>query len=219
MNFQMFLSSVLLHQYLLSAILLHAKSVVSELVISPLQSRSGLSMDLILLPGPRPRPLCLPGGVAEGVAARANLALLVHSVCRDAGFTTFSDFSLVHVDSVRPRGDLEEVTSASEFSCHQTESYATVCNVSSSVEAECQHLVQLTCSSCHFHASLPPVNTSLAILSPLYPVLQPDYICEYDFFSDSPQDVSLHIEDINLPGHQYSQGHDSEYLWQRCCKV
>ena len=41
-------------------------------------------------------------------------------------------------------------------------------------------------------------STSLAILSPLYPVLQPDYICEYDFFSDSPQDVSLHIEDINL---------------------
>ena len=118
-----------------------------------------------------------------------------------------------------PAGDLEEVTSASEVSCHQTENYETVCNVSSSVEAECQHLVQLTCSSCHFHASLPPVNTSLAVLSPLYPVLQPDYICEYDFFSDSPQDVSLHIEDINLPGHQYSQGHDSEYLWQRCCKV
>ena len=116
MNFQMFLSSVHLHQYLLSAILLHANSVVSELVISPLQSRSGLSLDLILLPGLRPRPLCLPGGVAEGVAARANLALLVHSVCRDAGFTTFSDFSLVHVDSVRPRGDLEEVTSASEVS-------------------------------------------------------------------------------------------------------
>ena len=68
------------------------------------------------------------------------------------------------------------------------------------MEAECQHLVQLTCSSCHFHASLPPVNTSLAVLSPLYPVLQPDYIYKYDFFSDSPppQDVSLHIEDINL---------------------
>ena len=43
-------------------------------------------------------------------------------------------------------------------------------------------------------------NTSLAVLSPLYPVLQPDYIYKYDFFSDSPppQDVSLHIEDINL---------------------
>ena len=41
-------------------------------------------------------------------------------------------------------------------------------------------------------------NTSLAVLSPLYPVLQPDYIYEYNFFSDSPQDVSLHIEDINL---------------------
>ena len=42
-------------------------------------------------------------------------------------------------------------------------------------------------------------NTSLAVLSPLYPV-QPDYIYKYDFFSDSPppQDVSLHIEDINL---------------------
>ena len=180
--------------------------MTSELVISPLQAKSGISLDLIFLsPGPRHQPLCL-----SGAEDRATLSLLVQSVCRDAGFTTFTDF---HVDSMRPRGDLEQKLTTSEVSCQQTEAYATLCSVTPSVE-ECQFLVQLTCGSCHYHAELPEINTSLSVLSPLYPVLQPGYICEYDFFGDSSQDVGLYIEDINLPGHQYSQGHDSESLQQ-----
>ena len=184
--------------------------VTSELVISPLQARSGISLDLIFLSlGPRHQPLCL-----SGVEERSTLSLLIQSVCRDAGFTTFTDFGLVHVDSIRPRGNLEKNLTTSEVSCQQTEAYDTRCSVTPSVE-ECQFLVQLTCGSCHYHADLPEVNTSLSVLSPLYPVLQPGYICEYDFFGDASQDVGLYIEDINLPGHQYSQGHDSEYLRQR----
>ena len=180
--------------------------VTSELVISPLQARSGISLDLIFLSlGPRHQPLCL-----SGVEERSTLSLLIQSVCRDAGFTTFTDFGHVHVDSIRPRGDLEENLTTSEVSCQQTEAYDTLCSVTPSVE-ECQFLVQLTCGSCHFHSDLPAVNTSLSVLSPLYPVLQPGYICEYDFFSDSAQNVGIYIEDINLPDHQYSQDHDSEF--------
>ena len=66
----------------------------------------------------------------------------------------------LHSRSLRsqvPTGDLEEGTSESEVSCHQTENYETV---SSSVEAECQYLVQLTCSSCHFHALTPALPSS-----------------------------------------------------------
>ena len=65
---------------------------------------------------------------------------------------------------------------------HQTEAYDTRCSATQSIEDdECQFLVQLTCGSFHHHADLPRVNTSLSVLSPLYPVLQPGYICEYDF--------------------------------------
>ena len=194
---------------LLSTALLLLTSLTSatgSLVISPLQARSGLSLDLIFLStGPHNQPLCL-----SGAEDQVTLSLLVQAVCRDAGFTTFTDFGLVHVTSMRPRGDLDKNQTVSEVSCHQTEDYDTRCSVTPSVGAECQYLVQLTCGSCHFHADLPEVNTSLSVLSPLYPVLQPGYICEYDFFSNSPRDVGLFIEDINLPGHQYSQGHDSE---------
>ena len=193
---------------LLTALIITVTPLTSELVISPWQARSGISLNLVFLsPGPGKKPLCL-----SGTEESATLSLLVQSVCRDAGFTTFTDFSLVHVNSMRPRSGHEMNQTASEVNCEQTEDYDTRCRVSPSEGAECQYLVQLTCGSCHFHSDLPAVNTSLSVLSPLYPVLQPGYICEYDFFSDSAQDVGLYIEDINLPDHQYSQGHDSEFL-------
>ena len=40
------------------------------------------------------------------------------------------------------------------------------------------------------------------------------YIFEYDIFGDPSQDVSLHVEDTNMLGHQYSQDHDGGYLRQ-----
>ena len=104
------------HLILLSTVLI---PVTSELVISPLQARSGISLDLIFLsPGPRHQPLCL-----SGTEDRSTLGLLVQSVCRDAGFTTFTDFGLVHVDSLRTQRDLEKNLTTCEVSCQQTEAY------------------------------------------------------------------------------------------------
>ena len=40
------------------------------------------------------------------------------------------------------------------------------------------------------------------------------YNYAYVLFGDFFQDVGLYIEAINLPYHQYSQGHDSEFLRQ-----
>lgn len=74
---------------------------------------------------------------------------------------------------------------------------------------ECESVVSVTCSSCHAHTELRP-NTSLALRSPLYPVLQPGHICEYELFMDTASDLSLEVEDISLPGHQHAQGHDSK---------
>ena len=91
--------------------------VTSELVNSPLQARSGISLDLIFLsPGPN-SSLCASPGLRTG------------HYCQDAGFTTFTDFGLVHVDSMRTRRDLEKNLTACEVSCQQTEAYDTQCSV------------------------------------------------------------------------------------------
>ena len=50
---------------------------------------------------------------------------------------------LVHVDTMRPRGDLEKNLTIREVICQQTEAYDTQCSVTQSVE-ECQFLIQLT---------------------------------------------------------------------------
>ena len=49
-------------------------------------------MDLVSLTSPRHRPLC--------VGAGPSLALLAQAVCSEAGFQTFSDYSLVPVGEV-----------------------------------------------------------------------------------------------------------------------
>ena len=62
-----------------------------------------ISLNLVFLsPGPGKKPLCL-----SGTEESATLSLLVQSVCRDAGFTTFTDSGPVHLDTMRPRSDLE----------------------------------------------------------------------------------------------------------------
>ena len=92
---------------------------------------------------------------------------------------------------------------------------------------ECQFYLSLKCSMCHFHDKLGD-NSSLSILSPLYPgidqsehwtiltnhmaVLQPNNICDYDIELDPGQDVAMTIEDLSLPGYQYSSGHNSKMI-------
>ena len=189
---------------------LHAWSQEDDnyLVISPVQARSGLSLDLIFMTTPDHQPLCL----ADGKSSDRNLQLLVHQVCRDSGFPTFSSFDLVQKQSVRIR-DLPG--NSSVVSCGQSKQYQIMCSISRGQD-RCQYLVQVTCSSCHYHYSIGP-NHNITILSPLYPVLQPNFICEYDFFVDSQvkTDLDLLINDLSLPGHQYSQGHDSKYNYQQ----
>lgn len=53
-----------------------------------------MSLDLVFLTSPRHRPLCV------GAGAGPSLALLAQAVCSEAGFQTFSDYSLVPVDEV-----------------------------------------------------------------------------------------------------------------------
>ena len=175
----------------------------NHLVISPLQARSGLSVDLIFSTTPDHQPLCL----ADGQISDRNLQLVSHHVCRDSGFTTFSSYGLVHRQAVRSR-DLPD--NSSVVTCAQSQQYQTTCNITRGQDT-CQYLVQVTCSSCHYHYSISP-NSNITIQSPLYPVLQPNFICEYDFFVESSvdTDVDLLINDLSLPGHQYSQGHDSK---------
>ena len=53
-----------------------------------------MSLDLVFLTSPRHRPLCV------GAGAGPSLALLAQAVCSEAGFQTFSDYSLVPVGEV-----------------------------------------------------------------------------------------------------------------------
>ena len=53
-----------------------------------------MSLYLVFLPSPRHRPLCV------GAGAGPSLALLAQAVCSEAGFQTFSDYSLVPVGEV-----------------------------------------------------------------------------------------------------------------------
>ena len=173
--------------------LLAASSVESILHLSPRQSRSGRSLDIVFS-APH-EALCVSSASLSGEA------LFAQHVCTTAGFRTFSELRFVHVTNVNV-----ETSQAVAVRCQQSRSsYEISCELSSQ-ETACQYVISVTCSSCHHLLPVSP-GSSLSVTSPLYPVLQPDLICVYELVSQS--DVPLHftvaVTDLSLPYPHYSQ--------------
>jgi len=146
----------------------------------------------------KPEPLCLN----DDVQTSSNKNLLAHKLCTDSKFSTFLQTSLVKPSSVLGYSS-DETSSA--LSCYQDNYYDIVCNRSTSSHGSCS-LLHVACGACHHHVNLQP-NSSLQLVSPLYPVLQPGLVCQYDL--QLPQgvsaDISIEIADLSLAPAEVSQ--------------
>lgn len=142
----------------------------------------------------RPELLCLEhSSVAD---------LLAHKLCMDSKFSTSVETSSLLPDAAL--GYSSDITS-SQLSCYQDQYYEISCNRSSSHSSSCS-LLQVSCGACYSHISLHP-NTSIQLLSPLYPVLQPGLVCQYDLELGQgvAADISLQIADLSLAPAEASQ--------------
>ena len=127
-----------------------------------------------------------------------SVDLLAHKLCADSNSSTPVDASLVFPIELSGLS-MESSYISSELSCSQDEYFEISCNRSLTSVPSCSFL-QVTCGACHKHVSLQP-NSSLQIMSPLYPVLQPGLVCQYDLelAHDTASDIAIEITDLSLP--------------------
>ena len=180
-----------------------SSSEVNQQFLMPVQLKSGRSVNLIFNMQSTNQPLCLPEKNQE---ISRDLQLLSHQVCGYQGFKTYQDFGFVHRSTLRLNSFH---ANSSIVECDQNEEYETVCQIIEDAEEDCQYYVSLSCNMCHYHHKLSS-NSSLSVMSPLYPVLQPNNICDYDIKLDPNQKVVMRVEDFSLSGYQYSMGHDGD---------
>eukprot|EP00092_Neocalanus_flemingeri_P039697 GFUD01043229.1.p1 GENE.GFUD01043229.1~~GFUD01043229.1.p1 ORF type:complete len:504 (-),score=81.26 GFUD01043229.1:104-1615(-) len=147
-----------------------------------------------------PEPLCLNEDPKS-----SDVSHLAHMICTASKFPTFLETSLVKPSSVLSY----RLETPSALSCHQDEFYEIVCNRSSSSPGPCS-LLQVTCGACHHHVQLKP-SSSLQLKSPLYPVLQPGLVCQFDLLlpQDISADISIEIADLSLD--QAKSSHSGEH--------
>jgi len=140
----------------------------------------------------KPELLCLQNSYSKP----HSVDLLAHKLCADSNFSTPVDTSLF-LPNTASGLSTESSFITSELSCHQDEYFEISCNRSVS-SGPCS-ILQITCGACHKHVSLQP-NSSLQLLSPLYPVLQPGLVCQYDLElgHDTAADIAIEITDLSL---------------------
>ena len=169
----------------------------TEFHLSPRQARSGRSLDLVFTDPYQ--PLCTnPANINQ-------LELFGHHVCTSAGYKTFSDLVFAHISNMKI--DLsEERLTASQVNCSQSSDFIISC-AATQLETDCEFVVSVDCSSCHEQISVSP-GSRTSIISPLYPSLQPDFICEYELSSSQSDillDFTLILNDLSLPGRHLSE--------------
>lgn len=133
-----------------------------------------------------------------------DLPLLAHSICRSAKFATYRSYSLVNLTHVDV--GMEDLMLSTIY-CSQSPSFNTSCSYILS-PSSCQSLINIECGSCHPHIQL-SANTNVTLKSPLYPILQPDMICQYDLELDKEivADISIEIDEISLAPPQQTHSH------------
>ena len=138
----------------------------------------------------QPEPLCIP----EDDPKSASISLLAHKICTASKFPTFIATALVPSSSVTSL--TQDVSS--HVTCLQDEYFEIVCSRYRTSPRPCSFL-QVTCGPCHYHVHLQP-NSSVQLMSPLYPVLQPGLVCQYDLQlpQDISADISIEVADLSL---------------------
>jgi len=175
----------------------------ASFILTPIQSHSGLSLPIIFFSTPLLKPLCITSTSVN------SLPMLAHKICKSTRFQTFTNYTLVNPSSVSV--DTRELSN-SNISCNQSSSYNTSCSITT-MSSPCHSFLSLECGSCHSHVHLTP-NSSIILESPLYPVLQPDMICQYDLKLDEEvsADITIDIDDLSLPPPQYSSSHSGHCI-------
>jgi hypothetical protein len=136
--------------------------------------------------------LCLPDHYPDN---HTDVRLLCHRMCPQPGRATCSlvdaDRSLAHVSR--------------DVACGYTDESRLRCRLKQTTR-KCSKYVKVTCGGCHFRYNV-SVNTSLVLESPLYPLLPPGVVCQYDLHLDRPRETSmvLNITDLSLPRHWHDQ--------------
>jgi len=141
------------------------------------------------------RGIHAPQCVDPSSTSDEDLSLLSHKLCRQVGYSTFTGFHLDKIDlySVELAGEVEET-----LECRQnTSSYSIECDRQLTTKP-CSHLVQVKCGDCYFFQTIRR-NDSLIIRSPLYPVLQPNMVCKYDFYlTDKQGSGKVEVSEVDL---------------------
>ena len=150
-----------------------------------------------------PVPLCL----TDDDYNTSNLDLLAQKVCTFSKFPTF-----LKTDLVKPSAAMNlSQESYSKVFCYHGFDKSISCSRSSSSPRPCS-LLHVTCGACHSNVILQP-NSSLQVMSPLYPVLQPGLMCQYDFFLAKciTADISIELADLRLDPAQSSPSGQQNY--------
>jgi len=162
----------------------------SNILRTPVQSSNGLTLSLVSIStNPGIQPVCI------NWASVNDLPLLAHKICQSSKFTTYTSYSLIKPSTVNM--DSQSLHSSTIY-CKQSLSYQTSCSITNST-SPCQFLLSIECGSCHSHIQLAP-NASVLLKSPLYPVLQPGMICQYDLElgEEVAADISIDFDDFSL---------------------
>jgi len=149
-----------------------------------------------------PEILCLD----EIHLQRGDWNLLVHRLCKDEGFATASNTEFLAQSHLTDYQFLSNISSI--ISCSQNEYFEIMCDRSVVKSVSCNFL-HVECGPCHHMYKLKP-NSSIQISSPLYPILQPGLVCQYDLhlLSNQNSEISIEINDLSLPvGKPTSDGH------------
>jgi len=132
-----------------------------------------------------PSPLCL----APPLPHPRSLDQLAHLVCSQAGFQTFTSNPLISRHILH-----KEVNQGYNLTCSQDEGRSVHCTAGK-VDPPCSSILEVTCGPCTFHKSI-KTNSSLQLLSPLYPDLPPGLSCLWHLEVGDGAEVA--IQDLSL---------------------
>ncbi|XP_023329681.1 uncharacterized protein LOC111702276 isoform X2 [Eurytemora carolleeae] len=125
---------------------------------------------LHIIENSKPQPICL-----NSITGR-SISLLSHQLCRELGFQTYSSAHPRHIDQFSVSTD---TTASSSIECSQDRSNYSISCIRIISTQPCSFFLQVACGDCHRSEILRETG-ELTISSPLYPVLQPYMICQYD---------------------------------------
>jgi len=139
----------------------------------------------------KPQTLCIK--YESGSRSDSNLDLLAFKLCKERGYASALSNRFLDPEN------FTDLSHSSRIVCSQEEDYEINCSRSIVSYVPCK-ILQVDCGPCHASFTLKP-NSSVQFSSPLYPILQPGLVCQYDFHlpRDINAELSLEMTDLSLP--------------------